>query len=87
MKMSWQSAICLQVLAAGGVHALMQMQSLEYTGPCGGAARKCLAALAAGHPAARRQILDTAAVRHPADTQPAEWTVWWRQLRRDVGLA
>lgn len=65
----------------------MQMQSLEFTGPCQDAARKCLAALAAGHPAARHQILDTAAVRHPEGTQPAEWSAWWQQLRRDVGMA
>lgn len=68
------------------MHALMQMQSLEYTGPCRDAARKCLATLAAGHPAARRQILDTATVQHPIGTQPAEWAAWWRQLRADVGL-
>lgn len=78
---------CLQVISAGGVQALMQMQSLEFTGPCQGAARKCLAALAAGHPAARHQILDTAAVRHPEDTKPAEWSAWWQQLRKDVGIA
>lgn len=76
-----------QVIAAGAVQALMQMQSLAYTGPFREAARKRLRALAATQPAARRQILEIANVVQPAETQPAEWTAWWRQLRADVGLA
>jgi len=76
-----------QVIAAGAVQALMQMQSLAYTGPFREAARKRLRALAATQPAARRQILEVVNVVQPAETQPAEWTAWWRQLRADVGLA
>lgn len=77
----------LQVVAAGAVRPLMQMQSLAYNGPFREAARKRLKALAAGQPAARRQILDGSHVAQPLETQPAEWTAWWRQLRADVGLA
>lgn len=75
----------LQILDAGTVGALMQMQSIAYCGAFRQPAADLLRKLTAAHPAARRQALETF-VRQPPDTSPAEWAAWWAAVQRDLGL-
>lgn len=76
----------MQILDAGTVAALMQMQSIAYCGAFRQPAAELLRRLAAAHPAARRQALETA-VRQPEGTSPAEWAAWWAVVQRDLGLS
>ncbi len=75
----------LQMVEAGVVGALMQMQSISYCGAFRQPAAELLRSLAAEDGAARQQML-TAVVKQPAGTTPAEWGCWWAALQQDLGL-
>ncbi len=74
-----------QMVEAGVVGALMQMQSISYCGAFRQPAAELLRSLAADDGVARQQML-TAVVKQPAGTTPAEWGSWWTALQQDLGL-
>ena len=82
-----QSGMCLptQVVEAGVVDALMQMQSISYCGAFRQPAAELLRTLAADDSAVRDQML-TAVVKQPAGTTPADWARWWEALQQELGL-
>lgn len=74
-----------QILEAGTVDTLMQMQSIAYCGAFKQPAAALLRQLTSAHPLARRQALATS-VKQPQGTSPAEWALWWTDLQRDLRL-
>ena len=75
----------MQILDAGTVGALMQMQCIAYCGAFRQPAADLLRKLTAAHPSARRQALETS-VKQPPGTSPAEWNRWWAAVMQDLGL-